>query len=79
VSKFGEDKENDRLIRRYRYRGRESVLQLCKENPDLRGNLSVAAHLIHGSSDGRFGITYSAGNLTCEEIESVGYDYLPLD
>ena len=50
VRKFGEDDENDRLIRKYGYVGRENVLRLVDENEDLRANLSVAAHLIHGSS-----------------------------
>ena len=59
VRQFGEDKENDRLIRKYGYAGRLKVLQLFKENKDLQENQSVAAHLIHGSSDGRFSITYA--------------------
>jgi hypothetical protein len=41
----------------------------------LNNNLSAAAHLIHGSSEGRFGITYCTGHLTREEIESVNYKY----
>ena len=46
-----------------------------EENDDLRANLSAAAHLIHGSSEGRFQVTYCPGELTREEIESVGYEY----
>lgn len=76
VNKFGEDKENDRLIRKYGYIGRENVLKLVKENDDLKNNLSVAAHLIHGSSDGRFNITYAVEKLSREEIEGAGYRYL---
>lgn len=76
VSKFGEDKENDRLIRKYGYVGRKNVLQLVKENSDLQNNLSVAAHLIHGSSDDRFNITYAVDKLTKEEIEGANYKYL---
>ena len=57
VRKFGEDDENDRLIRKYGYVGREKVLELVETNSDIQCNLSVAAHLIHGSSDGRFSIT----------------------
>ena len=77
VAKFGEDAENDRLIRKYGYVGRERVLELVKENQDLAENLSVAAHLIHGSSDGRFSITYCTQNLTKEEVESVNFKYIP--
>ncbi len=76
VAHFGEDTENDRLIRKYGYCGRENILKLV-DNPDLKANLSVAAHLIHGSSDGRFNITYCTKLLTEEEVRSVGFNYLP--
>ena len=42
-------------------------------------NLSAAAHLIHGSSEGRFSITYCPGNLTRQEIESVNFKYASLE
>ena len=66
VVHFGEDSENDRLIRKYGYVGRENVLKLVNDpaNTDLKENLSVAAHLIHGSSDGRFSITYCTEKLS---------------
>ncbi len=74
---FGEDSENDRLIRKYGYVGRENVLKLVDnaDNTDLKTNLSVAAHLIHGSSDGRFTITYCTDpeKLTEEEVKSVSF------
>lgn len=73
VRKFGEDDEIDRLIRKYGYVGREKVLQLVREHENLRNNLSVAAHLIHGSSDGRFRITYAPGRLARQEIETVSF------
>ena len=60
------------------YAGRVNVLKLCDENPDLRANLSVAAHLIHGSSDGRFSVTYCTEKLTKEEVESVNFNYMPI-
>ncbi|MCM8712008.1 lactate racemase domain-containing protein [Clostridium sp. SYSU_GA19001] len=78
VKKFGEDDKNDELIRKYGYVGREKVLELVKQNDDLQGNLSVAAHLIHGSSDDRFSITYAVEKLTKEEVEGVNYKYMPL-
>ncbi len=77
VRKFGEDAENDRLIRKYGYVGREKVLELVKECKDLQENLSVAAHLIHGSSDGRFSITYATEQVTKEEVEGVNFGYMP--
>ncbi len=79
VEKFGEDPENDRLIRKYGYCGRENVISLCKENEDLRQNLSAAAHLIHGSSDGRFTITYCTKKISEEEIENVHFRWVAYD
>lgn len=73
VDKFGEDSQNDVLIRKYGYRGRLHTLKLLKENEDLKENMSVAAHLIHGSSDGRFSITYAVKDISRDEIEGVGY------
>ncbi|MDR1535985.1 MAG: nickel-dependent lactate racemase [Planctomycetota bacterium] len=79
VHRFGEDLTNDKLIRKYGYIGRRKVLESVGNNPDLAENLSVAAHLIHGSPDGRFTVTYAPGHLTREETESVGFKYLPLE
>ena len=67
----------DKLIRRYGYCGREQVTALCKSEPELAANLSAAAHLIHGSSDGRFTITYCTEKLTREEVEGVCFKYRP--
>jgi len=79
LADFGEDKEIDRLIRKYGYVGTDKVLELVKKNDDLKNNLSAAAHLIHGSSEGRFKITYCPGNLTKEDIESVNFEYSDLN
>lgn len=73
VHTFGEDKEIDRLIRKYGYRGTDIVLDAVAHNDDLKENLSAAAHLIHGSSDGRFSIRYCTKDLSQDEVESVGY------
>ena len=78
LKEFGEDKEIDRLIRKYGYVGTEKVLNYVKKEKDLQNNLSAAAHLIHGSSEGRFNITYAPGHLTKEEIESVNFNYCDL-
>lgn len=77
VEMFGEDAGNDRLIRKYGYCGRERIIELCRIEEDLQNGLSAAAHLIHGSSDGRFSITYCTEHLTKEEIEGVGFRYMP--
>ncbi|MCK5000081.1 MAG: DUF2088 domain-containing protein [Anaerohalosphaera sp.] len=79
LREFGEDKEIDRLIRKYGYVGTEKVLELVEENDELKDNLSAAAHLIHGSSEGRFKITYCPGHITKDEIESVNFEYADLD
>ena len=75
VREFGEDKCIDRLIRKYGYRGTPATLKAVEENEDLAAELSAAAHLIHGSSEGRFTITWCPGRLSREEIEGVGYKY----
>jgi len=79
LKEFGEDQQIDLLIRKYGYFGTPHTLEMEKENEDLQNNLGAAAHLIHGSSEGRFSITYcpgkKPGNLTKEEIESVGFNY----
>ena len=75
VTKFGEDSQVDKLIRKYGYRGRLHTLsEFSKpENQDLRDNMGAAAHLIHGSSDGRFSITYAVKDISQQEIEAVGF------
>lgn len=79
VKKFGEDKAIDTLIRKYGYVGTEKILQAYNANEDLRENRSAAAHLIHGSSEGRFSITYAVSEMTREEIENVNFAYMDLD
>jgi len=70
---FGEAEINERLIRKYGYRGTPATLKAVAENEELRQNLGAAAHLIHGSSEGRFKIVYASGGLSRKEIESVGF------
>ncbi len=83
LKEFGEDREIDRLIRKYGYFGTPHTLKVTAENEDLQNNLGAAAHLIHGSSEGRFSITYCPGkgkdNLSREEIESVGFQWADYD
>lgn len=83
LKEFGEDKTIDLLIRKYGYFGTPHTLKAVSENQELRDNLGAAAHLIHGSSEGRFSVTYCPGkeawNLTREEIESVGFRWGDID
>ena len=79
LREFGEDAEIDRLIRKYGYRGTPATLKAVEENTELQNNLSAAAHLIHGSTEGRFKVIYATEHLTQKEIESVGYQWTSLD
>ncbi len=75
VKTFGEDPEVDRLIRKYGYMTTPEVLEAVAKNDDLRANLSAAAHLIHGSTENRFRVTYATDLLSPELIRSVRYDH----
>lgn len=79
LKEFGEDKQIDALIRKYGYLTTPEILELTRKNEDLKNNLSAAAHLIHGSAEDRFTITYCPGHLTEQEIKSVNFSYANLD
>ncbi len=78
IRTFGEDKEIDRLIRKYGYKTTPEILEFVRQNDDLARNLSAAAHLIHGSSENRFTITYCPGHMSQEEINGVNFEYADL-
>ena len=75
VKEFGEDKTIDALIRKYGYRGTPATLAAVDAHDDIARDLSAAAHLIHGSSEGRFRIVWCPGGLSRQEIEDVGFEY----
>jgi nickel-dependent lactate racemase len=75
LRRFGEDAEIDALVRKYGYRGRSATIEAVRAHEDLAGSLCAAAHLIHGSEEGRFTVTYCPGWLSEAEIESVGFRY----
>ncbi len=80
LKEFGEDRTMDTLIRKYGYKGTPHTLEATEKNADLQENLGASAHLIHGSSEGRFTITYCPGpEMSREEIEGVGFKYGDLD
>ena len=79
LKEFGEDKAIDLLIRKFGYKTTPEILEFVNKNPELQNNLSAAAHLIHGSSENRFSITYCPGYITKDEIESVNYKYADLN
>ena len=79
MQKESEDEMIDSLIRKYGYVTTPEILKFVEESPELQNNLSAAAHLIHGSSEKRFKITYCPGKISKEEIESVNYNYADLE
>ena len=80
VSRFGEDPLVDTLIRRHGYHGRQAALEAMTADPELAANLAAVAHLIHGSTEGRFTVTYAPGpELSRADVEGAGFRYLPLD
>ena len=79
IGAFGEDPEIDALIRKYGYRTTPEIMKIVEQSDDLPKNLAAAAHLIHGSPEGKFTITYCPGKLSREEMEAVGYRYGVLD
>lgn len=81
VETFGEDAAVDALIRKYGYCGRKKVLELFHDPAcdDLRANMGAAAHLIHGSSDGRFTVTYAVQKEMREQIEGVHFRSADVD
>jgi nickel-dependent lactate racemase len=78
LERFGEQPDVDALIRKYGYTGTPHILSLYKTEPELKELAHATAHLIHGSSEGRFTIRYAPGHLTRREIEGVGYEYADL-
>jgi nickel-dependent lactate racemase len=80
LERFGEDPLVDTLIRRHGYRGRAAALEAMAGDPELSANLAAVAHLIHGSTEARFTVTYAPGaGVSRSEIEGVGFGYLPLE
>ena len=79
LKEFGEDKEIDLLIRKYGYLTTPEILKLTQENEDLKNNLSAAAHLIHGSSENRFTVTYCPGHISRQEIEKVNFGFAEIE
>ncbi len=79
LKRFGEQPDVDQLIRKYGYVGTERVMQLYRQNQDMQDLAHATAHLIHGSSEGRFRIVYAPGHLTCEAVEQVNFQYADIN
>ncbi len=76
LKRFGEQEAVDRIIRKYGYTGTENIMKLWREEPELQDLSHATAHLIHGSTEGRFKVTYAPGYLQKEDIENVNFSYL---
>lgn len=79
LKRFGEQEDVDALIRKYGYCGTPRVMEQYATEADMQDLAHATAHLIHGSSEGRFDICYAPGHLSKEEIESVNFSYADLD
>lgn len=78
LKRFGEQQDVDQFIRKYGYRGTDYVMERYRTEADMQDLAHATAHLIHGSSEGRFKITYAPGHLSREEMEQVNFGYLNL-
>jgi nickel-dependent lactate racemase len=79
LKRFGEQPEVDALIRKYGYAGTPKVMEYYRRDPVLHDFAHAAAHLIHGSSEGRFSITYAPRELSKAEIEGVHFRHADLN
>src|SRR5215510_7955766 len=78
LKRFGEQPEVDEFIRKYGYVGTPRVMEQYRKNADMQDLAHATAHLIHGSSEGRFKITYAPGHLTQPEVDQVKFGYADL-
>ncbi|HTN75719.1 MAG TPA: lactate racemase domain-containing protein [Pirellulaceae bacterium] len=78
LKRFGEQADVDAFIRKYGYCGTPKVMEQYRRNADMQDLAHATAHLIHGSSEGRFKITYAPGHLTKADIEQVNFNYLDI-
>jgi nickel-dependent lactate racemase len=78
LDRLGEDIRFDRLIKRYGYVGTDRILAKVSADNDLGANLAVAAHLIHGSTEGRFNVIFASDAIAAKDIEAVNFDHMSL-
>jgi nickel-dependent lactate racemase len=79
LKRFGEQPEVDTFIRKYGYCGTPKVMDMYKKNADMQDLAHATAHLIHGSSEGRFRITYAPGHVGQADVEQVNFQYADLN
>jgi nickel-dependent lactate racemase len=79
LKRFGEQPEVDAFIRKYGYVGTERVMSQYRTNADMQDLAHATAHLLHGSSEGRFTITYAPGHVSKRDIEGVNFRYADIN
>jgi nickel-dependent lactate racemase len=79
INTFGEDPQNDSIIRKYGYKDIASLLDLVNGNIELANNLAVVAALIICSPENRFKVVYAAKDISRKEVESVYCNYADYD
>jgi nickel-dependent lactate racemase len=79
LKRFGEQEDVDALIRKYGYCGTPRIMELYAQNADMQDLAHATAHLMHGSSEGRFKVTYAPGHLSRDEIRQVNFDYADIN
>jgi nickel-dependent lactate racemase len=80
LERFGEDTGIDALIRKHGYRPAKVIREKVESCAELASSLSAAAHLIHGSGEGRFTVRYCPGpHMSRQEVESVGFEWGGMD
>jgi nickel-dependent lactate racemase len=79
LKRFGEQADVDALIRKYGYCGTPRVMELYRQQADMQDLAHASAHLIHGSSEGRFKITYAPGHLSRADMQQVHFQFADLN
>lgn len=78
IQAFGENEEMDEMTRTIGYTGTKRILGLYKQKKVFEGKLMSSAHLMQGSSEGRFTITYATDPalMSADEIHGVNYEWM---
>ena len=68
----------DGLIMEYGYHGTPAIMKAVADDILMRENLSVAAHLIHGSPEGRFRVTFATDPSLMPEslVRRLGFEWM---
>ena len=64
LERFGEQPDVDALIRKYGYTRHAAHSEPVQDGAEMQELAHATAHLIHGSSEGRFTIRYAPGHLS---------------